>query len=76
MNNAVIVALCSLLGSLVAGYFSSSKTMYRIEQLEKKMEKHNNLIERTYRLEQHQSVVDEQIKVANHRIEDLENGRN
>lgn len=44
----------------------------RIEQLEKKMDKHNQLIERVYRLEQHNVLVDEQIKVANHRIDDLE----
>lgn len=72
MIETVVVALCSMLGTCIAGYFSGSKTVYRIEQLEKKVEKHNNLIERTYRLEEHQSVVDEQIKVANHRIEDLE----
>lgn len=44
----------------------------RIEQLEKKMDKHNNLIERVYELEQHSAVVDEKIVVANHRIDDLE----
>lgn len=44
----------------------------RIEQLEKKMDKHNQLIERVYRLEQHNVLVDEQIKVANRRIDDLE----
>ena len=38
---------------------------YRIEQLEKKVEKHNSVVERTYLLE-------EKVKVANHRIEDLE----
>ena len=38
---------------------------YRIEQLEKKQDKHNNLIERTY-------ILEEKIKVANHRIDDLE----
>jgi len=47
----------------------------RIEQLEKKMDKHNQLIERVYRLEQHNTLVDEQIKVANHRIDDLEKDR-
>lgn len=47
-------------------------TNYRIEQLEKKVNKHNNLIERVYKIEEHDAVVDEQIKVANHRIEDLE----
>lgn len=45
---------------------------YRIEQLEKKVDKHNNVIERTYRLEEAEAVIKEQIKVANHRIEDLE----
>lgn len=47
----------------------------RIEQLEKKMDKHNQLIERVYRLEQHSVLTDEQIKVANHRIDDLEKNR-
>ena len=45
---------------------------YRIEQLEKKVDKHNNVIERTYRLEEQNALQDEKIKVANHRIEDLE----
>lgn len=48
---------------------------YRIEQLEKKVDKHNNLVERTYHLEEQVSVQEEKIKVANHRIEDLENRR-
>ncbi len=51
---------------------SNRMSNYRIEQLEKKVEKHNNLIERTYAIEQHNAVMDEEIKVANHRIEDLE----
>jgi hypothetical protein len=38
---------------------------YRIEQLEKKQDKHNNLIERTF-------ILEEKIEVANHRIDDLE----
>ena len=46
--------------------------MYRIAELEKKVDKHNNLIERTYRLEEAQSLIEEKIKVANHRIDDLE----
>lgn len=47
----------------------------RIEQLEKKMDKHNRLIERTYKLEQDTAVQREQIKVMNHRIDDLERMR-
>lgn len=46
--------------------------LYRIEQLEKKVEKHNNLIERTYELEKKNEVIEEKMKVANHRIDDLE----
>lgn len=47
---------------------------YRISQLEKKVDKHNNLVERTYRLEEEAHVLDEKVKVANHRIDDLERG--
>ena len=46
--------------------------MYRIEQLEKKVDKHNNLVERTYELERRTDVQEEKIRVANHRIDDLE----
>ena len=45
----------------------------RIEQLEKKMDKHNNLIERIYLLERDTAVIKNEIKVVNHRIGDLEN---
>ena len=47
-------------------------TLYRIEQLEKKQDKHNTLIERMYKVEDRINIQEEQIKVANHRIEDLE----
>ena len=76
MNDTIIVALISLLGSLggtFGGIIAGSKLLsYRVEQLEKKVEKHNNLIDRVYKLEQHDAVMDEEIKVANHRIDDLE----
>ena len=48
---------------------------YRIEQLEKKTQAHNNLIERMYRVEERTDLHEERIKVANHRIEDLEKAR-
>lgn len=76
MSESMIVALLSFLGTVfgsLAGIVAASRlTTYRIEQLEKKVEKHNNLIERVYILEKHDAVVDEEIAVANHRIEDLE----
>lgn len=72
----IIVAGMSLLGTL-AGTFggilvSSRLTQYRLEQLEKKVDKHNTVIDRMYRAEADIAVLDEQIKVANHRISDLE----
>ena len=76
MNETVIVALISLFGTLFGtfgGIITSSKlTGYRIEQLEKKVEKHNNVVERVYRLEDNDRLLDEKISVANHRIADLE----
>ena len=45
---------------------------YKLSELTKRVDKHNNVIERTYRLEEQAAVLDEKIKVANHRIEDLE----
>ena len=76
MPAEVITAALSLVGTLVGTLggiaLSSNLTNYRIEQLEKKVETHNNLITRTYKLEQEFAVMDEKVKVANHRIDDLE----
>ena len=76
MNTEIIVALIAagggLLGSLVGVIASSKLTTYRIRQLENKVEKHNTVIERTYKLEETEAVMQEQIRVANHRIADLE----
>ena len=73
----IVVALIGLVGSAVGslvGILTSSKlTNYRLEQLEKRVQGHNNLIERTYKLEERTELQEEKIKVANHRIEDLEN---
>lgn len=55
MSETILVALLSLLGTLIGtfgGIVTGSKLMtYRIEQLEKKVEKHNSVVERTYKLE-------------------------
>lgn len=76
MSDEVLVALIGLggsgIGSLVGTVVSSRLTQYRLEQLEKKVQAHNNLIERTYHLEEQEAVRTEQIKVINHRLEDLE----
>ena len=68
-----VIGLCgSGMGSLIGALVSNKVWQYRIEQLEKKVEKHNNVIERTYKLEEENMVIDEGIKVMNHRIADLE----
>lgn len=59
--NLLGVAL-GVFGGIVA---SSRMTIYRLEQLEKKVDKHNSVIERTF-------ILEEKMKVANHRIDDLE----
>lgn len=80
---AVITSLCTLIGVIVTVVYSNKKTekklteqteltLYRIEQLELKQEKHNKLIERMYRLEDKVAVDEEKLKVVNHRIADLE----
>lgn len=69
MPTEIMVALIGLAGSgggtLVGILVSAKLTNYRLEQLEKKVDKHNTVIERTF-------ILEEQMKVANHRISDLE----
>ena len=76
MSETILVALIGLAGS-GAGAFggilvSSKLTQYRLEQLERKVEVHNQVIDRVYKLEERTELQEENIKVANHRIEDLE----
>lgn len=59
----VIVGGLSFIGTIAGSYGGMKLMSYRIEQLEKKVDKHNNFAERI-------PVIEEQIKVANHRIAD------
>ena len=61
----IIVGVLSLIGTLAGSYGGMRLMSYRLEQLEAKVNKHNSVIERTF-------ILEEQIKAANHRIEDLE----
>ena len=76
MSEGVMVALLSLVGTMVgafAGILTANKlTNYRLERLEKQVEKHNQVIDRVYKLEQADAVEEEEIRVINHRIRDLE----
>ena len=65
MIDTIIVGLISFAGTCVGSWGGLKLMSYRIEQLEKKVDKHNHFAERM-------PVVEEQIKVINHRIDDLE----
>lgn len=68
MEPEIEVAICSLIGTLVgslAGIMTANRlTNYRIEQLEEKVRKHNNLVERMI-------VVEQSTKSAHHRLDEL-----
>ena len=76
MTEGIIIGLLSLVGTLAGTYFahrkSSALIAYCLEQLEKKMQLHNNAVDRLYKVERALDVYEEKMKVANHRIEDLE----
>lgn len=66
MSDVIIVAILSLIGTLLGtfgGIITANKlTNYRIEQLEKKVEKHNQVVERVYGLETREAVMEEEIE--------------
>ena len=76
ITSAIIAASIPAIASIVVNLIANSKTSalmkYRLDVLEKKQDRHNQLIERVYHLEEDQRVTAEKIRVANHRIDDLE----
>lgn len=76
MTEGIIIAVLSMVGTLAGAYLvnrkSSALIAYRLDKLEEKVDKHNSVIERTFKLEEQAALIEERIKVANHRIEDLE----
>lgn len=69
---ALLLGVLELVGVIITVIIGNSKTQYRIEQLEKKQDAHNSLIVRMFNVEKRLDVDEEKIKVANHRISDLE----
>lgn len=76
ITEPIILAIIGFLGSGVGsilGILASNKlTVYRIDQLEEKVNKHNNLIERTYQLEKQESILEEKIAVLSDQLVRLE----
>ena len=76
-NSYSVDFICRNSCRLTCRHFTASRlSNYRIEQLEKKVDKHNNLVERVYLIEQHEAVNDNKIRTAEHRVADLENEQN
>lgn len=73
---ALISAAAAIAVCVINGNKQQSKTAalfeYKIGELSNRVEKHNKVIERVYRLEQQEAVTEEKLEVANHRIHDLE----
>lgn len=76
MTESIIIAVLSLCGALAGTFLSNRKSSalmeYRLEQLEKKVDLHNSVIERTYRCEEAIAVLDNRESVSEHRLADLE----
>jgi len=75
MTESIIVALITggitLIGTALSNWLNHSKTIYRIDQLEKKVEKHNNLVERMYICEGEIKVLEEKAKDFEGDLSDL-----
>lgn len=79
MSEAIIVAMLSLVGTLIGsfgGILAANKlTNYRIKKLEEKVEKHNQVVERVYRLESLEAVNEEKIAAVDEKIDHLDRRR-
>ena len=76
MSESIIVAILSLigtaLGAVVSVLTANRLTNYKIDELRKVVEKHNGLIDRTYKLEKDVTIVNEKMDVLDHRVDALE----
>lgn len=72
--SACISAGVTLIICIIQQNKSKAVIEYKLDELTKRMDKHNQIIERVYHLEQNSAIHAEQIRVANHRIDDLEKG--
>jgi hypothetical protein len=66
MSESIIVAILGFFGTIVGSgigaYYSASLTAYRLEQLEKKVELHNNVVERVYELEKREALLEQHVE--------------
>ena len=83
MNDAIITGLVAIVVCVISNIFQSKEAdkkhnttiqliEYKLDQLTHKVDLHNNAVERLYKVETALGLQEERMKVANHRIEDLE----
>lgn len=70
--SSVITGVVAIVVCLIQQNKTSALIQYKLDELQKHVEKHNQVIERTYELERRADLLEEKQKVANHRIDDLE----
>ena len=73
---SIITGITTVIMTVATVYQGNKLTAYKIERLEERVNKHNNLIERTYALEKRIEVDENRLKVSEHRLTDLENEHN
>lgn len=62
ITSSLISAASAILVCIISSVYNNKLIAYRLEQLEKKMDKHNSVIDRVYQLEQDVAVIQEHIK--------------
>ena len=74
--SALIAAGAAIAVCMINNHHQHNKTItlidYRMQQLEKKVDLHNNAVERLFIVEKKLGIDEEKLKVCNHRIDDLE----
>lgn len=75
MTTEIVVSIITLIGTLITVWSGNKLTEWRIKQLEDKVNKHNNLVERTFIIEGRLSMDEEMIKEAEKRLDSLEKER-
>lgn len=79
MSEAILVAIITgafaLMGTYLANRKAASLIEYRLSELEKKVDKHNNVVERTYKLEERTELQEAELKRHNERLRSLEHSR-
>lgn len=78
MSSEVIIAICSLIGTAIGAFAGSWQTRrliaYRIEQLEKKVDKHNSVVERVFVLERDEKTIFNKLGELREDVRDIQKG--